>query len=468
LPRQKKLYSTMQRSQDRELKLTPEGWVYLIVLAFISVGAVLRNVNLLIFMAGMMYAPILLNWRIGVGRLQALSATRFIPTRIHANDSTTIQWTCSNRHKGLPAWNVIVKDSIKQVSKSQDTATDIESDLTQSAEPGKLDLIRGWGEAWFSRWFGEIKARMFQKSGRDNQFNAKLGFVRIDGAKSEIESYRVFFARRGEYVIGPATVSTTFPFGLIVSRLHIPAPETVFVAPEIGQLQPTWEQRVESITSGGDAIKRRRSMQEDEFYALRPWRSGDSKKNIHWRTTARMGQPIVRERDQPSNRDFALVNDLYCSPEDQRSAELCERALSFTATVILKMGNSVEGQIAVGICGRQTELCHSRSRHSIVPNLMAELAQAEPSEQPDIVDSIFNVAQCVSRLTPIYIVSSRKRPEIFEPGFDVERLGSWSDQAGSDSKRLASRLRHITPLIRWIDVDSKEFETLFRLEWCLC
>jgi len=177
-----------------------------------------------------------------------------------------------------------------------------------------------------------------------------------------------------------------------------------------------------------------------------------------------MGQPIVREHDQPSNRDFALVNDLYCPPGDQQSAELCELALSFTATVILKMGNSVEGQVAVGICGRQTELCHSRSRHLIVPSLMAELAQAEPSEQPDIVDSIFNVAQRVSRLTPIYVVSSRKRPEIFEPGFDVERLSNGADVTGLDSKRLARRLRHIIPLIRWSDVDSQEFETLFRFE----
>ena len=447
-------------NQRRELKLTPEGWVYLVVLAFISVGAVLRNVNLLIFMAGMMYAPILLNWRIGVSRLKSLSAKRFIPTRIHANDSTMIQWTCSNRHKGLPAWNVVVKDSVKTVSKDDD----LESDSAQTDSSAKPGLIRGWIEGWISRWFSEIKSRLFQRSGLDGRFNAKLGFARINGEKSEIESYRVFFARRGEYVVGPATVSTTFPFGLIVSRLHVAEKETVFVAPEIGQLQPTWEKRIASITTGADAVKRRRSMQEDEFYALRPWRSGDSKKNIHWRTTARMGQPMVKEHDQPSNRDFALVNDLYCVPGDQRSAELCERALSFTATVILKMGNSVDGQIAVGICGRQTELCHSRSRHSIVPNLMAELAQAKPSDQPEVVDSIFNVAQCVSRLTPVYVVSSRKRPEILEPGFDVGLLNSLPDLVDWDTRRLARRLRYIAPLIRWINVDSEEFEALFRLE----
>ena len=448
-------FTSSRRDRLRELRLTPEGWVYLIVLIFISVGAVLRNVNLLIFMAGMMYAPILLNWRIGVNRLRSLTASRFIPTRIHANDSTMIQWTCQNRHKSFPAWNVVVNDSIRYVKNDLELESKLESDSSSA------DVSRS-SEGWFSRWFGEVMLRISQKSSHDQRFNASLGFVRINGGKSETESYRVFFSRRGEYLVGPATVSTTFPFGLIVMRLHVPTQKTLFVAPEIGHLQPTWEKRVESITTGTDAIKRRRSTQEDEFYALRPWRSGDSKKNIHWRTTARMGQPIVREHDQPNNRDFALVNDLYCPQGDQRSAELCERALSFTATAILKMGNSVEGQIAVGICGQETELCHRRSRYSIVPHLMVELAQAQPSDQPEIIEGIFGVSQCVSRQTPIYVISSRKRPQILEHDFDVDQLSD--DQDAVSARRLGRRLRQIIPLIRWITVDSEEFEAMFRLE----
>lgn len=453
MPRQPRLKST-RRDRLRELRLTPEGWVYLIVLMFVSVGAVLRNVNLLIFMAGMMYAPILLNWRLGVNRLRSLTASRFVPMRIHANDSTMIQWTCQNRHRSFPAWNVAVHDSIRHVENDEDPESNPEDSTGVSRSE----------ESWFSRWFGEVMLRFSHKSGHGDRFNAKLGFVRINSGKSEVESYRVFFSRRGEYLVGPANVSTTFPFGLIVLRLRVPKQETLFVAPEIGRLQPTWEKRIESIATGTDAIKRRRSTQEDEFHALRPWRSGDSKKNIHWRTTARMGQPIVREHDQPNNRDFALVNDLYCPQGDQRSAELCERALSFTATAILKMGNSVEGQIAVGICGRETELCHRRSRHSIVPHLMAELAQAQASEQPDIVEAIFGVSQCVSRQTPIYVISSRNRPQILEPDFDVQQLSQSADQNTTSAKRLGRRLEQIVPLIRWIAVDSEEFEAMFRLE----
>ncbi len=447
MPGHDRLKST-RSDQLRKLSLTPEGWVYLIVLIFISVGSVLRNVNLLIFMAGMMYAPILINWRLGVNRLRSLTASRFIPRRLHANDSAMIQWTCQNRHRSFPAWNVSVLDSIRQVD------NDDGAQSTPDDSPNKSRLFR---------WLGEVLLSVFQKPDHDSRYNAKLGFIRIDSGKSEVESYRVFFSRRGEYLVGPATVSTTFPFGLIVLRLHLLQQETVFVAPEIGRLLPTWEKRVESIAIGTDAIKRRRSTQEDQFHALRPWRSGDSKKNIHWRTTARMGQPIVREHDQPNNRDFALVNDLFCPPGDVRSAELCERALSFTATAVLKMGNSVEGQIAVGICGRETEVCHGRTRHSIVPHLMTELAKASASDQPEIVEAIFGVSQCVSRLTPIYVISSRKRPPILDPDFEVQLEKSEDSDAASDT-RLSRRLAQIVPLIRWIEVGTEEFEAMFRLE----
>ena len=83
-----------------ELKLTPEGWVFLVVLGFITVGAVLRNVNLLIIMAGMMYAALLLNWRASIRWLKSFTASRRLPKRLHAGEIASVQWSCENRFFG--------------------------------------------------------------------------------------------------------------------------------------------------------------------------------------------------------------------------------------------------------------------------------------------------------------------------------------------------------------------------------
>ena len=48
----------------RRAWLSREGWYYSAVLAFILAGAVLKSVNLLVILAGMMIAPLIINWRL--------------------------------------------------------------------------------------------------------------------------------------------------------------------------------------------------------------------------------------------------------------------------------------------------------------------------------------------------------------------------------------------------------------------
>lgn len=442
-----------RRNLLAEIKLTPEGWVYLVVLIFITVGAVLRNVNLLIFMAGMMYATLLINWRLGLRRLRSLRATRRVPSRIHASQSCNIQWTCENKMAGVAAWNVIIEDRIERLADSDQTPEDLVQDQKR--------------ERWIVRWFGEVFSRLRKKPIHPFRAEAKVGFMRVDADQSEVESYRMFMGNRGKYIIGPASISTTFPFGLIVSRVLIPQSESIFVGPQIGQLDAAWERRVQSTATGSEAIKRRRAIEEDEFYALRRWRSGDSKKNIHWRTTAKYGEPIVKQHDQPNNRDFGLVLDLYSKTPDLPVDADCEKALSFAATAVLKMGSAVQGQVAVGICGIDSEICHSRSRKSVAHEVMKRLAVAQHSGQPRILDAILEVSNLVSAGTPVYVVSSRQRPLLID--LAKHSQGSWEQETNGASiqreqKRLERRLKQIEPLIRWIEVESDEFNRMFQME----
>jgi len=441
-----------RRKELAELKLTPEGWVYLVVLGFISVGAVLRNVNLLIFMAGMMYAPLLLNWRLGLQRLKTLRASRRIPNRLHANDTGNIQWICENRMGGVNAWNVVIHDRIERPEES-------EQNVDRSGE-----YLIPRNERWFHRLFGEILVRLGRAPANENRSEPKLGFVSIKAGQSQVESYRVFFGQRGKYVLGPATLSTTFPFGLIVCRVYIPKQEVCFVAPQLGQLEPTWEKRIQSIAMGSEAIKRRRALEEDEFYALRPWRSGDSKKNIHWRTTAKVGQPIVKQHDQPNNRDFALILDLFSDNEDELDPR-CECALSFATTTLLEIGSAVQGQMAIAVCGHESVICHSRSQQGIIAQAVAQFAVARNSNDPQLIEAVFQVAKLVSSGTPIYIVSSRPRPAIFESIYQngAESSGS-EDSNGWTDQRTALQLKRLIPLIRWMDVESDDFKNLFQME----
>jgi len=428
------------------MKLTPEGWVFLVVLGFITVGAVLRNVNLLIIMAGMMYAPLLLNWRVGIRWLKSFKASRRLPKRIHAGELANVQWSCDNRNFGMTAWNVVIRDRITRLSEEDQTMLPYDANGAKESE------------GWLARWFGEIFSRFGKRRLNEDQSEIKIRFVRIKSGSTEVQTYRTYFSQRGKYLIGPGHLSTTFPFGLIVSRIHFPTTEALFVGPEVGQLHPTWERRVQSIASGSDTIKRQRALEEEEFYALRPWRSGDSKKNIHWRTSAKFGQPIVKQHDQQNNRDFALMLDLHSPDADSKAAiERCELALSFTATAILQIGNAVQGQVAVGVCGQESEFCHSRTQHGIISEVMKRLAVAKTSNEPQLTEMLLQLSTSVSSGTPIYIVSSRPRPETL----DASLVNV--DSGDKITDRLAKRVKRVLPLVRWIEVDSEEFRSMFSM-----
>ena len=97
--------------------------------------------------------------------------------------------------------------------------------------------------------------------------------------------------------------------------------------PGWGRSARHWDQRLQAIAVGNESVKRRRGMQEDEFFALRRWRPGDHYRHIHWRTTAKYGRPMIKQFDQPSNRDLAIVVDLY-TPNPQWVTE-CFRRLAF-------------------------------------------------------------------------------------------------------------------------------------------
>ena len=63
-----------------------EGWYYLAIIAVVFGGAIFKEVNLLLILAGMLLGPLLLNWR-AVRRQSARAERRSqLPLRLCAGD----------------------------------------------------------------------------------------------------------------------------------------------------------------------------------------------------------------------------------------------------------------------------------------------------------------------------------------------------------------------------------------------
>ena len=434
-------------SRLKEIRITPEGWVFLTILAFIAVGAVLRNVNLLILMAGMLVAPLIINWRLAVLWLKSTSAHRILPFRTHAHQLASVQWVCYNAAR-FTAWNIEICDNLELEERTAENV--------QHAS-GFFRLPR------WSDYRSQSTPPLENSAKPGSKFNAKIAITQIGAQRSEVATYRVYFTRRGCYRAGPAMLSTRFPFGLVTSQIHLPAQEVFYVAPAIGKLSPVWDRRVRSAVTGSDAIQRKRGLEEDEFYALRPWRSGDSRRQIHWRSSAKIGQPIIKQHEQPDNRDFAMLLDLFsvvnaADGPAEFDCPKCEQVLSFAATVLQHLPTAVQGKIGVAVCGLTTALCRSRNHRALFEQAMQELAIATPSTNPSLTQPLLDLAGSVSTSTPIYIISTRVQADEFA---FLQTPNSDSTSTPQQTQDVIRQLKSVWPAVRWLSVDSADFQSLF-------
>lgn len=443
-----------QKIVKQTVRLTPEGWVFLVILAFVAFGAILRNVNLLIILAGMMFSAIILNWRSANLIAKTLNGHRELPPRVYSGKLFSIVWKVDN-HSQQRVWGVNVEDHVKSA---------LPESFADKDEP--LNLI--------PRWRQQVSDAV-NRHRRVGPNQVRLNIPQITPQNQESSLYHCLLNQRGKYQVGPATICTTFPFGLIEVELQVDNRQTLYAAPAIGKLVPHWEKRAAAMATGADSNKRKRGAEEDEFFALRKWRSGDSRRNIHWRTTAKMQQPMVRQFDEPTNRDLAIVIDLFQQkPTDQKDAQelasqqsqLVETILSFASTIAAQTQNDFDGQISIAICGQQNDIFRKLPRRKHNANLIRCLAMARCHEEPDLFSGISIVGESVSAGTPIFIVSTRPQP-LWIDQLDAAPAQSYHKTTNPLFESLAypnRELGRLTDQIRWIQASSVDFQNLFTPE----
>jgi len=143
------------------------------------------------------------------------------------------------------------------------------------------------------------------------------------------------FVRRGVFPLAPLTVSTSFPFGLFRKTRTLRVPGELVVWPRT-------DRPVRSPTPGGSRNAVAGSMApglsgpRGEYRGLRGYRPGDDPKDIHWKTTARMGIPVVREYEQNVAETLWICLDTRGEPGDR--AEAAVETAAALATRALREG----------------------------------------------------------------------------------------------------------------------------------
>ncbi|HLO33192.1 MAG TPA: DUF58 domain-containing protein [Anaerolineales bacterium] len=144
-----------------------------------------------------------------------------------------------------------------------------------------------------------------------------LTFLR--GKQKRIYTARTWLTNRGGFSLGPTKITSGDPFGIFrVSKSH-PATSSLIVLP---MLFPVAEfLSPPGLLPGGKAIRRKSIDITPHAAGVREYVPGDPMKRIHWPTSIRRDQLMVKEFEQDPQAEVWLFLDTHKSAHTAKSSE---------------------------------------------------------------------------------------------------------------------------------------------------
>ncbi|PGH40845.1 DUF58 domain-containing protein [Micromonospora sp. WMMA1996] len=130
---------------------------------------------------------------------------------------------------------------------------------------------------------------------------------RLGAHQASSVAYTVRADVRGRYEVGPLVIRLTDPFGLCELTRSFPSTDHLTVIPQVTALPSV---RLPGEYAGsGDSRARSVAVHGEDDAATREYRMGDDLRRVHWKSTARTGELMVRREEQPWESRATVVLD---------------------------------------------------------------------------------------------------------------------------------------------------------------
>ncbi|MCZ7428237.1 DUF58 domain-containing protein [Micromonospora sp. WMMA1949] len=130
---------------------------------------------------------------------------------------------------------------------------------------------------------------------------------RLGAHQASSVAYTVRADVRGRYEVGPLVIRLTDPFGLCELTRSFPSTDHLTVIPQVTPLPSV---RLPGEYAGsGDSRARSVAVHGEDDAATREYRMGDDLRRVHWKSTARTGELMVRREEQPWESRATVVLD---------------------------------------------------------------------------------------------------------------------------------------------------------------
>ncbi|HUP70738.1 MAG TPA: DUF58 domain-containing protein [Acidimicrobiales bacterium] len=152
----------------------------------------------------------------------------------------------------------------------------------------------------------------------------------LDPGETARAAYRLPTETRGVYDLGPLMLELTDPFGLARRSVTAAPVTSLTVFPRVDPIEAP------SLTRGDDAFASANhptalASSGEDFYALREYEVGDDLRRVHWKSSAKLDQLMIRQDEVPWQGRATVVLDLNAAAHSPESLEV---AVSAAASIV--------------------------------------------------------------------------------------------------------------------------------------
>jgi len=216
---------------------------------------------------------------------------------------------------------------------------------------------------------------------------------------------------RGRYRFDAVRAVFEDPFGLAHAEQDLGAESTLLVYPRLVELERVFSEL--GVTLAGGHVVLRRTAGFD-LHSVREYQQGESLRKVHWRTTAKRGELMVKELEDMPHDEIAVLLDADSRAVVGESFDVQVRA----AGSILR-ANALRGRRALlSITSSPPETCQVGSIDSEWRSALELLAAAEPTGKDSLARFLERDASPALQAVELVVVTAALEPQLVDALLD--------------------------------------------------
>jgi uncharacterized protein (DUF58 family) len=197
-------------------------------------------------------------------------------------------------------------------------------------------------------------------------------------------AYRIPTRRRGRYRVGPLSMAVSDPFGLARRATSGAGVAELVVRPRVYEIVAPVALG-SRVTADSEAPSARSVVSDlgSDFLTLRDYELGDDLRRVHWRSTARTGELMIRQDEARWRSHAAVVIDVLSAAHDAESFEVAVEATASVTARLVRLRRRVEVVTSAG----ETLGTGGDPRHDVIDTL-ATVGPNERDHLPAVLENL--------------------------------------------------------------------------------